>query len=245
VNRRALIVDDEPEARRRLKRLLAAHSGQVGMVGEAEDGLAAVDAIQKLTPDVVFLDIEMPGLDGFGVLDSLPQEEWPIVIFTTAYDQYAIRAFEVHALDYLLKPVTQKRLAECLSRLDAIRPGAQRNRLEEARRDDRKIERLMARSGSKLVVVNVKDVIAFESQDKLVFARTAQGRSVLNVTMKELEERLDANVFCRVHKQSIIQMSYARELHSLAGGHYLLKLSDGSEAEIGRAYAREFRSRFG
>src|SRR5205823_4044595 len=148
--RRALIVDDEPEARRRLVRLLAAHSDRIGIVGEAVDGAAAVDAIQKLNPDVVFLDIEMPGLDGFGVLDSLPQEEWPIIIFTTAFNQYAIRAFEVHALDYLLKPVTQKRLAECLSRLDALRPGAHRNRLEEARRDDRTLERLMARSGSKL-----------------------------------------------------------------------------------------------
>ena len=155
MNRRALIVDDEPEARRRLARLLAAHSGQVGVVGEAVDGPAAVDAIQRLQPDVVFLDIEMPGLNGFGVLDSLPQEEWPIVIFTTAYDQYAIRAFDVHALDYLLKPVTEKRLAECLGRLDAIRPGAQRHRLEEARRDDRTLDRLMARSGSKLIVVRV------------------------------------------------------------------------------------------
>jgi two-component system LytT family response regulator len=245
VNRRALIVDDEPEARRRLARLLAAHSGRVGVVGEAVDGPAAVDAIQKLNPDVVFLDIEMPGLDGFGVLDSLPQDEWPLVIFTAASNHYGIRAFEVHALDYLLKPVTQKRLTECLSRLDAISPGAQRNRLEEARRDDRTLERLMARSGSKLLVVNVKDVIAFESRENLVFARTAQGRSVLNITMKELEERLNANVFCRVHKQAIVQLSHARELRSLAGGHYLLKLSDGSEVEIGRSYAREFRSRFG
>ena len=245
MNRRALIVDDEPEARHRLVRLLAAHSGQIGVIGEAEDGPAAVDAIQKLEPDVVFLDIEMPGLDGFGVLDSLPQEEWPIVIFTTAYDQYAIRAFEVHALDYLLKPVNQKRLADCLARLDAIRPGVQRNRLEQARRDDRTIERLMARSGSKLVVVNVKDTIAFESDNKLVFARTPQGKFVLNITMKELEERLDANVFCRVHKQAIVQLSHAREVHSLAGGHYLLKLSDGSNVQIGRNYAREFRARFG
>jgi two-component system LytT family response regulator len=103
----------------------------------------------------------------------------------------------------------------------------------------------MARSGSKLVVVNVKDTIAFESEDKLVFARTPQGKFVLNITMKELEERLDANVFCRVHKQAIVQLSHAREVHSLAGGHYLLKLSDGSNVQIGRNYAREFRARFG
>ena len=245
MNRRALIVDDEAEARRRLARLLAAHSGKIGIVGEANDGPGAVDAIHSLRPDVVFLDIEMPGLNGFGVLDSLPQEEWPVVIFTTAYDQYAIRAFEVHALDYLLKPVNQKRLAECVARLDAIRPGVHRHRLEEARREDRTLERLMARSGPKLIVVNVKDVIAFESEDKLVFARTPQGRLVLNLTMKELEERLDANVFCRVHKQAIIQLSFARELHSLAGGHYLLRLSDGSEVQIGRNYARAFRAQFG
>jgi two-component system LytT family response regulator len=245
VKRRALIVDDEREARRRLARLLGEHSNEIEVAGEAADGPAAVEAIQRLEPGVVFLDIEMPGLDGFGVLDSLPQEEWPIVIFVTAYGHYAIRAFEVHALDYLLKPVTAKRLAECVARLDGIRPAAQRPRLDEARRDNRPLERFMARAGSKLIVVNVKDVIAFESEDKLVFARTPQGRFVLNVTMKELEERLDAAAFCRVHKQAIVQLSHARELHSLAGGHYLLKLADGSEVQIGRNYSKEFRARFG
>jgi two-component system LytT family response regulator len=245
VKRRALIVDDEREARRRLERLLAAHSDAVEVIGEAADGPSAVESIRKLEPDVVFLDIEMPGLDGFAVLDSLPRDEWPVVIFTTAYGHYAIRAFDVHALDYLLKPVSQERLTECLARLDAMKPAEQRNRLDEARRDDRPLERLMARSGSKLIVVNVKDVVAFESEDKLVFARTPQGRFVLNVTMKELEDRLPADVFCRVHKQAIIQLSHAREVHSLAGGHYLLKLSDGTEVQIGRNYARDFRARFG
>lgn len=245
MKRRALIVDDEREARRRLERLLAAHADRIEVTGEAVDGPSAVDAIQTVQPDIVFLDIEMPGLDGFGVLDSLPQDDWPIVIFTTAYGHYAIRAFEVHALDYLLKPVTQKRLAECLARLDNIRPSLHRAHLEDARNHDRKLERLMARSGSKLIVVNVKDVIAFESEDKLVFARSPHGRFVLNITMKELEERLDPNRFCRVHKQAIVQLSHAREVHALAAGHYLLKLSDGSDVQIGRNYARDFRARFG
>jgi two-component system LytT family response regulator len=244
MKRRALIVDDEREARRRLERLLLEQTDRVEIAGEAVDGPSAVEAIQKFHPDVVFLDIEMPGLDGFGVLDSLPQDQWPIVIFATAYGHYAIRAFEVHALDYLLKPITRKRLADCLSRLDEIAPVIQRNRLEEARRD-RKLERLMARAGSKLIVVNVDDVITFESEDKLVFARTSHGRFVLNITMKELEQRLDPVVFCRVHKQAIVQLSHAREVHSLAGGHYLLKLSDGSDVQIGRIYSRDFRARFG
>ncbi len=244
MKRRALIVDDEREARRRLARLLSAHADQIEIVGEASDGLAAVAAIQKLKPDIVFLDIEMPGLDGFGVLDSLSRDEWPMVIFTTAYGHYAIRAFEVHALDYLLKPISQKRLGECLSELDAVRPASQRIRLDEARRDRRKLERLMARSGARLLIVNVDHVIAFESEDRLVFARTRDGRFVLGITMKELEERLDPDLFCRVHKQAIVQLAHARVVHALTGGHYLLKLSDGSDVQIGRNYAKDLRSRF-
>jgi two-component system LytT family response regulator len=244
MKRRALIVDDEREARRRLVRLLSRHD-EIEITGEAVDGPSAVDSIQNLEPDLVFLDIEMPGLDGFGVLDSLAQDRWPIIIFATAYDQYAVRAFEVHALDYLLKPIRPDRLAACLTRLRTIEASAQRTRLENARRDNRSLDRLMARSGSKLVVVNVKDVIAFESEDRLVFARTAHGKFVLNITMKELEHRLDAEAFCRVHKQAIVQLSHARELNSLAGGHYLLKLSDGSDVQIGRNYSTNFRARFG
>ncbi len=245
MKRTALIVDDEREARRRLERLLESHSDTIEIIGEAVDGPSAVYEIEQLRPDVLFLDIEMPGLDGFGVLDSIPQHQWPIVIFTTAYGHYAIRAFEVHALDYLLKPITQKRLGECLARLEEIKPALQRDHLDQARRDNRPLERLMARSGSKSIVINVKDVVAFESEDKLVFARTASGRFVLNITMKELEERLDPDVFCRVHKQAIVQLIHAREVHSLAGGHYLLKLGDGSEVQIGRNYAKEFRAKFG
>src|SRR5206468_5842978 len=129
--------------------------------------------------------------------------------------------------------------------IEELRPETQRNRLDDARRDNRPLERLMARSGTKLIVVNVGDVVVFESEDKLVFARTPHGRFVLNITMKELEERLDQAVFCRVHKQAIVQLAHAREVHSLAGGHYLLKLSDGSDVQIGRNYARDFRARFG
>src|SRR5262245_9984925 len=117
---RALIVDDEREARRRFARLLAEHARDIEIAGEAVDGPSAVEAIQTLRPDIVFLDIEMPGLDGFAVLDSLSQDEWPIVIFTTAYGHYAIRAFEVHAVDYLLKPITQERLRHCITRLREI-----------------------------------------------------------------------------------------------------------------------------
>jgi len=243
--RRAIIVDDEAGARARLRRLLAEHKDRIEIVGEAGDGIAAVSAIESLDPDLVFLDIEMPGLTGFQLLDSLPREGWPLVVFTTAYDQYAVRAFEVHALDYLLKPVTKDRLAECLNRLEPLSSELSRNRLDRARREQRPLERLLARSGTKHVIVQVHDVFAFQSDDKLVFARTPAGRFTLGITLKELEERLNPEYFCRVHRQAIIQLKHARELYALAGGHYLLRLSDGSEVEVGRSFSKDFRARFG
>src|SRR5262245_15894947 len=117
MRRTALLVDDEPQALQKLRRLLQEHEDDIDVVGEAADGLTAVESIERRSPDVVFLDIEMPGLNGFGVLDSIPQEQWPIVVFTTAFEQYAFRAFEVHAVDYLLKPINRQRLAECVERL--------------------------------------------------------------------------------------------------------------------------------
>jgi two-component system LytT family response regulator len=245
MRQRTIIVDDERDARARLRRLLAEHSHQLEIVGEAPDGVAAVSAIESLKPDLAFLDIEMPGLNGFQLLDSLPRASWPLIVFTTAYDQYAIRAFEVHALDYLLKPVTKDRLGECLQRLELLSVELSRSRLDRARREYRPLERLLARSGAKQVIVQVHEVIAFEAEDKLVFARTTKGRFLLNMTLKDLEERLDPADFCRVHRQTIVQLKHARELHALAGGHYLLRLSDGTDAEVGRSFSKDFRARFG
>jgi len=240
----AVLIDDEPQALQKLHRLLGEHEDQIQIVGEAADGLAAVEAIERLSPDVVFLDIEMPGLSGFGVLDSIPHDRWPAVVFTTAFEHYAIRAFEVHAVDYLLKPVNRERLAECVARLDGTPRQAQRAQLDEARRQ-RKLERVLVRRSSKLVVISVDDVAVFESENKLVFVRTAEGRFVLNMSMREIEERVDRELFCRVHKQAIVRLSLVREIHALAGGQYVAKLCDGYEVQVGRNYAHEFRSRFG
>jgi two-component system LytT family response regulator len=244
MKRSAVIVDDEPQALQKLHRLLGEHEDHIQIVGEAADGLAAIEAIERLSPDVVFLDIEMPGLSGFAVLDSLPQDRWPTVVFTTAFEHYAIRAFEVHAIDYLLKPINRDRLAECVARLDVTPPQTQRAQLDEARRQ-RKLERILVRRGPKLVVIPVEDVAVFESENKLVFVRTAEGRFVLNMSMKEIEERVDSALFCRVHKQAIVRLSLVREIHALAGGTYVAKLCDGYEVQVGRNYAHEFRSRFG
>jgi two-component system LytT family response regulator len=242
--RRAIIVDDEPQALQKLHRLLGEHEDHIQIVGEAADGVAAVEAIERLSPDVVFLDIEMPGLSGFGVLDAIPHAQWPAVVFTTAFEQYAIRAFEVHAVDYLLKPINRERLAECVARLDVTPPQPQRAQLDEARRE-RKLERILVRRASKLVVIPVEDVAVFESENKLVFVRTPDGRFLLNMSMREIEERVDPGLFCRVHKQAIVRLSLVREIHALPGGQYVAKLSDGYEVQVGRNYAHEFRTRFG
>jgi len=244
MRRSAVIVDDEPQALQKLHRLLGEHEDQIQIVGEAVDGVAAVEVIERFAPDVVFLDIEMPGLNAFGVLDSIPQDQWPAVVFTTAFEHYAIRAFEVHALDYLLKPINRERLAECVARLDGTPPRAQQAQLDEARRL-RKLERILVRRASKLVVLSVEEVAVFESENKVVFARTAEGRFLLNMSMKEIEERVDPALFCRVHKQAIVRLSLVREIHALAGGQSVAKLSDGYEVQVGRNYAHEFRSRFG
>lgn len=244
MRRSAVIVDDEPQALQKLHRLLGEHEDQIQIVGEAADGLAAVEAIERFSPDVVFLDIEMPGLNGFGVLDSIPQDQWPTVVFTTAFEHYAIRAFEVHAVDYLLKPINRERLAECVARLGGTPPQTQRAQLNEARHQ-RKLERVLVRRASKLFVIPVEEVAVFESEDKLVFVKTAEGRFNLNMSMKEIEERMDRNMFCRVHKQAIVRLSLVREIQAVPGGQYLAKLCDGYEVQVGRNYAHEFRSRFG
>lgn len=244
MKRSAIIVDDEPQALQKLHRLLGEHEDHIQIVGEASDGVAAVEAIERFSPDVVFLDIDMPGLGGFGVLDSIPKDKRPAIVFTTAFEQYAIRAFEVHAVDYLLKPINRERLSECIARLDGTPPQAQRAQLDEARRQ-RKLERFLVRRASKLVVIRVEDVAVFESEDKLVYVRTAEGRFVLNMSMKEIEERVDRDLFCRVHKQAIVRLSLVREIHALPSGQYATILSDGYEVLVGRNYAQEFRARFG
>ena len=244
MKRSAVLIDDEPQALQKLHRLLGEHEEQIQIVGEAADGPGAVEAIERLAPDVVFLDIEMPGLNGFSVLDSIPKDRWPAVVFTTAFEGYAIRAFEVHAVDYLLKPINRERLAECVANLYRTPPQAQRAQIDEVRRQHR-LERILIRRGPRLVVIGVDDVAVFESENKLVFARTAEGRFPVSMSMKEIEDRADRESFCRVHKQAILRLSLVREIHALPGGQYVAKLCDGSEVQVGRNYAHEFRSRFG
>jgi two-component system LytT family response regulator len=236
VRKTAIIVDDEPQASQKLERLLKGHQDEIHIVGHATDGVAAVEAIERYAPDVVFLDIQMPGLGGFSVLESIPEERWPMVVFTTAFEQYAPRAFDVAAVDYLLKPITRERLAACVKRLASASSAPEKKRA---------LERILVRRSSKLLVIPIDDVAVFESEDKLVYLRATLGRFAVNMSMKEIQERVDPNVFCRVHKQAIVRLSLVREINAMPGGQYLARMEDGYEVQVSRSFAHGFRARFG
>lgn len=246
---RAVVVDDEPLARDRVKSFLKKIS-DVQLVGEAGDGSSAIEVIEAQQPDLVVLDVQMPGVDGFSVLRGL--KDPPHVIFATAYDEYAIKAFEVEALDYLLKPFSQARLAEAIGRV--------RQKIEDgrARSDAQAIARaaeprhayaaqIPVHTARKILVLPVKEILWFAVESRLVYAHV-DGRSYMtNFTLRELEERLDPQVFFRAHKSRIVNLEQVKEIARWFGGRYRLVMRDAqsSQVELSRVQARELRARLG
>lgn len=244
---RTVVVDDEKLARERVKGFLRKIE-DVDVVGEADEGNAAVEVIERCRPDLVVLDIQMPGTDAFGVLRAL--KEPPHVIFATAYDEYAIKAFEVEALDYLLKPFSQARLVDAVDRVRRkIAEGA-------SRADERAIGRVAERGPSyasqipvhtarKILVLPVEEILYFAVESRLVYAHV-DGRSYMtNFTLRELEERLDPEIFFRAHKSRLVNLRKVKEIVRWFGGRYRLVMSDaaGSQVELSRVQARELRAR--
>ena len=239
---RAVLVDDEPLARERMRALLADASAATGMrvdvVGEAETGRRAVPLIHEARPDVVFLDVQMPGLDGFDTLDLLARPR-PHVVFVTAYDEHAVRAFEVHALDYLTKPVRAARLAATLGRLAALRrqPDPAQQAFEDARaseQEDAPLRRLALPAGRRLRVVELDEVRYFEAREKLVFAHVDGRDHPVDFTLQTLEKRLAADVFCRVHRAFLVNVAAVRELVPWVGETYQVRLEGGAEVPVSR-----------
>lgn len=246
---RTLVVDDEPLARERVKGFLK-KLPEVNLVGEAGDGTSAIELIESQQPDLVILDVQMPGMDGFGVLRAL--KEPPHVIFATAYDEYAIKAFEVEALDYLLKPFSQSRLAEAVGRVrQKIEHGRARSDAEAIARaaEPRKIyaSQIPVHTARKILVVPVKEILWFAVESRLVYAHV-DGRSLMtNFTLRELEERLDPEVFFRAHKSRLVNLEQVKEITRWFGGRYRLVMrdSESSQVELSRVQARELRARLG
>lgn len=239
---RALIVDDEPLARRGVALRLRKFR-DIEIVGEYGNGSSAVENILKLSPDVVFLDVQMPGMDGFDVLRALPRENLPGVIFLTAYEQHALRAFEVHALDYLLKPVDDARFAAAIGRARKLVDSALKTMMVERvlqmldRTSERYASRFTLQTGSRIQIVLAEDVEWIGAAGDYVELHVCGRSHLLRETMASLEQRLDPTKFLRIHRSRIVQTGSILELRSIENREFTVRLSDGSEHRSSRTYA--------
>jgi two-component system LytT family response regulator len=243
---RALVVDDEPLAREGLV-LRLKHEPDVEIVGEAHDGTSAVRALKALAPDLVFLDVQMPDLDGFGVLRAAGVERLPEIVFVTAHEQHALRAFEFSALDYLLKPVAEERLAEALRRARAALGTGEGPDDRVARLLDfldqapaaapRYARRLVARDRDRHLLVPVEEIAWISAAGNYAELHCAGGRiALVRATLTDLEQRLDPAEFARIHRSTLVRLAGARELAPDAHGDFDLTLDDGTVLPVGRAY---------
>ncbi len=247
---RTLLVDDEPLARQRLRTLLQRES-DVDVVAECGDGEQAVAAIAEHRPDLVFLDVQMPLLDGFDVLESLEPEERPVVVFVTAYDQYALRAFEVHALDYLLKPFDRDRFQKTMQRVRAELQRGNRGAdprltslLEEVK-TRKPAERLLIKSSGRVYFLRVEDIDWIEAAGNYARLHAGSEMHLLRETMNGLETRLDAQKFLRIHRSTIVNIERIKELHPWFHGDYQVVLHDGTELTLSRSYRPKLQELFG
>jgi len=253
----ALIVDDEAPARRGLRLRLANIDG-VSIAAECNNGREALAAIATHSPDLVFLDIQMPGLDGFDVVRELQADTMPLIIFVTAFDQYAVNAFEVHAVDYLLKPVEQPRLEAAVRRAremrDAARAIDQKSRLmhlivaltghsqpaidnlASARGNARFCERLTIRDGAHIVLVAVRDIEWIDAAGDYMCIHVKGKTHVMRVTMKELEALLDPALFLRIHRSTLINAAHVAQMTAHDNGEFFVTLGHGTRLKVSRGY---------
>jgi two-component system LytT family response regulator len=239
---RTLVVDDEPLARAGLRAMLTAFEW-VEVVGEAADGVAAVEAINRLRPELVFLDVQMPGMLGVDVVRLIDQQ--PFIIFTTAFSQHAVSAFELGAVDYLLKPFGRARLSAAMERIrvavgEPVGVGAL-ERLTGALASG-PISRLFVRMGGSLVPLLTTEVAWFEADGDYVTAHTARAHYALNLSLTRLEERLDRERFVRVHRAHIVNLDHVRAFKRDSRGNLEAELVNGRRVPVSRARAQELRS---
>lgn len=233
----AVIADDEPLARERVRELLAQRQDVV-LAGEARDGEEALRVIHEARPELVLLDVQMPGLDGFEVLAEL--ERMPAVIFITAFDEYAVRAFEVRALDYLVKPFHRARFHEAVDRA-LTRPAVPDLRALLAELRPSHLTRFVVRSAEEIRFVRAAEVAWIESAGNYVRLHTAAGEHTVRTSLRELEGRLDPDVFVRVHRSAVVNVDFIEKLEPYFHGEYVITLRDGSRLSSSRSYSARLR----
>ena len=247
---RTLIADDEPLARERLAGMLAAEP-DVEVIGQCRDGEEAVKAIVEQTPDLVFLDIQMPQLNGFEVIDAVGGERMPLVIFVTAHDQHALRAFQVRALDYLLKPFDRDRFRDALQRarkqVEHEDSGDIGRRLlalvKDMRRDQPRSERLVVKSGGRLFFLRADEIDWVEAAGNYVRLHVGSTSYLLRETMNAIEGRLDPEKFFRIHRCRIVNMERIQELQPWLNGEYAVLLRTGTRLTLSRGYREKLQER--
>ena len=246
---RALVVDDEDLARANLIRILRTED-DLEVAGEARNGVEALQAIEDLKPDAVFLDIEMPGVSGLEVAGNMSSDA--LVIFTTAYDEYAVRAFEANALDYLLKPIRPERLRTAIERIRSAlsfgRAGqrdAIRQLLRTLKPERRPISKLAVRRGKRIMLVAVREILHISIEDKLVFVHTDKDRFLADKSIGELEEMLADCGFPRISRGNLVNLEHVREQIPWMSGTYRLRLSTGVELSVSRERTRELKNQMG
>jgi two-component system LytT family response regulator len=241
---RALIVDDEPLARRGV-RVRLERAGDVEIIGECANGSDAVVAIRELSPDLVFLDVQMPGVDGFGVVEQVGAEQMPIVVFVTAYDAHALKAFDVHALDYLLKPIDDERFDVAVER--ARRRIAERKAIGQqlaAVLAELRDRRILIKDRGKVIIVNESDIDWVEAEGDYVRVHAGGRGHLLRETMSAIAKRLDPARFARIHRSTIVNVSRIRALKPHPNREYTVVLRDGTQLKLSRGYRNALQGRF-
>jgi two-component system LytT family response regulator len=239
---RIVIVDDEAPARAKMRRYVDEYP-DIAIVGEAENGVEAVERIGELEPDLVFLDVQMPELDGFGVIREVGLTRLPGIVFVTAFDQYALQAFEVHAVDYLLKPFTRERLQAALARAQIRRRAEESGTdprlaalLNELVERPRFLQRLPVRSGPRIVLLEAGQIDWIQAADNYVLLHAGAHEFLLRETMSRLEQELDPEVFVRIHRSAMVRIDRVAELQPSVHGDFRVTLKNGTYLTLSRFY---------
>lgn len=231
---RVLIIEDEEHARRYLRELLE-DEPELDVVGDSANGLEGIQQIEKLSPDIVFVDIQMPDLDGFGMIEQIAGSRLPLFVFVTGYSEYAVKAFEIEAVDYLCKPFDKERLSVSIER--ALR------RLHTAVLDPGEsqwLSRLSIKDGERLVFLPVDEIVWIEAANKYVVIHTARETHISRQTIQGLAEKLDPREFVRTHRSTLVRKAAVRGLHPLFHGDYIVKLANGAEVTLSRGFRGSF-----